>query len=163
MYRALGLLVVSALSMGNAHAAARDIDKLAWLEGCWARDGGEPGSGEHWSALAGGTLLGVGRTIKGGKTVDFEFMQLRHLDAPDGRLAFIALPAGQDRTVFPLLRISDTSATFEQPGHDFPQRVIYTRQGQTRLLARIEGSVDGTTRAVDFPMTRIACGNADRP
>lgn len=163
MYRTLGLLVVSALSMGSAHAAASDLQKLAWLEGCWARDGGEPGSGEQWTSLAGGTLLGVGRTVKGGKTVDFEFMQLRQLDPPDGRLAFIALPAGQDRTEFPLVRIDATQAVFEQPGHDFPQRVIYTRQGQTRLLARIEGTVDGSTRAVDFPMSRIACGTPAQP
>ena len=70
-------------------------------------------------------MLGMSRTVRRGETVEFEFMQLRHL--PDGTLAFIASPSGQAPTVFPLLRISDAEATFENPQHDFPQRVVYAR------------------------------------
>jgi len=148
------------ISTGAAAAtpAAPDLDPLAWLAGCWARDGAEAGNGEQWSVLAGGTMFGIGRTVKQGRTVGFEFMQLRRRD--DGGLTFIAWPGGQDRTEFASIRISADEARFEKPDNDFPQRVIYRRDGDTRLLARIEGAAGDAGRAVDFPMTRVTCGTA---
>ncbi|WP_262071332.1 DUF6265 family protein [Stenotrophomonas sp. Marseille-Q5258] len=155
----LGLLTAAGVSA--APPAASDLAPLAWLAGCWARDGADAGSGEQWSTPAGGTMFGIGRTVKGGRTVGFEFMQLRRQD--DGALAFIAWPGGQDRTAFRAIRISAEEARFENPDNDFPQRVIYHRDGDTRLLARIEGAADDPGRAVDFPMTRVACDTAPLP
>ncbi len=48
--------------------------------------------------LAGGTMLGVGRSVKGGRTVAHEFMQIR-TDA-QGPLVFVALPSGRQETTF---------------------------------------------------------------
>lgn len=139
----------------GAHADGAALSRLAWLAGCWKSETAEPGSGEHWMPLAGGTLLGVSRTVKEGKTVEFEFMQIRA--AADGTLAFIAQPSGQQTTVFPLLRISDTEAVFENPRHDFPQRVAYRREGETKLKARIEGLRNGALRVIEFRMSRVSC------
>ena len=105
--------------------------------------------------MAGGTLLGVSRTVKQGKTVEFEFMQIRAVE--NGQIAFIAMPSGQRSTVFPLLRLGETEAVFENPEHDFPQRVIYQLEGGTRLLARIEGVRRGALRVIEFPMNRVSC------
>jgi hypothetical protein len=44
--------------------------------------------------------------------------------------------------------------TFENPAHDFPQRVIYKLTAPDKLGARIEGMRNGNLRGVDFPMTR---------
>ncbi|WP_185821922.1 DUF6265 family protein [Xanthomonas sp. GW] len=126
---------------------------MAW--GCWKSDTAEPGSGEHWLPLAGGTLLGVSRTVKQGKTVEFEFMQIRAVES--GQLAFIAMPSGQKTVVFPLLRLGETEVVFENPQHDFPQRVIYQLEGETKLRARIEGMRKGALRVIEFPMNRVSC------
>ena len=75
----------------------------------------------------------------------------------DGRLAFIALPSGQNMATFPLSSLSETEAVFENPDHDFPQRVIYARDGDSRLVPRIEGVSKGKLRVVEFPMTRVDC------
>jgi hypothetical protein len=155
------LLALAALAMGSAPAAELEIAKLAWLAGCWARDGSEPGSEEHWMLLAGETMLGMSRTIRRGKAVEFEFMELRHL--ADGKLAFIAHPSGQRTTVFPALRITDSEAVFENPQHDFPQRVIYARDGESKLRARIEGVRNGAPRSIEFPMSRASCGSQVTP
>lgn len=100
-------------------------------------------------------MLGVSRTIGHGKTVAFEFMEIRHL--PDGRLAFVAHPSGQETAVFTALHVSDSEAVFENPAHDFPQRVPYTKDGESKLRARIEGTEDGTVHVVEFPMSRTSC------
>jgi hypothetical protein len=140
--------------MGSAAAAQPEIDRLAWLAGCWRGESAEPGSGEQWMPAAGGTMLGMSRTVTRGAT-EFEFMELRYL--PDGKLVFIAHPAGRQTTVFPLLRISDSEAVFENPEHDFPQRIAYAREGGSKLRARIDGVGNGALRVVEFLMTRVSC------
>ncbi|WMW81842.1 DUF6265 family protein [Undibacterium cyanobacteriorum] len=139
-------------------AMAQESNLLApvhWLAGCWSADGGEPGSGEHWMPAAGDTMIGVGRTIKNGKTVDYEFLQLKR--GADGKLAFVALPSGQKEASFSLLSAHPDEVIFENLEHDFPQRIIYRREGNDRLKARIEGMRNNKLRAIDFPMSRAEC------
>ncbi|WP_435003586.1 DUF6265 family protein [Xanthomonas arboricola] len=150
----IAVIIVLVAGTGTS-ARAADISQLAWLGGCWKSDTAEPGSGEHWLPLAGGTLLGVSRTVKQGKTVEFEFMQIRA--AESGQLAFIAMPSGRKTVVFPLLRLGETEVVFENPQHDFPQRVIYQLEGETKLRARIEGMRKGALRVIEFPMNRVSC------
>jgi hypothetical protein len=147
---ALTLLVVRA-----AGAAEPDLAKLSWLEGCWASDGAEPGSGERWMSVAGKGLLGISSTIRQGKTVESEHMEIGHL--PDGRFAFVAHPSSQPSATFLLLRISETEVAFENLEHDFPQRIVYAEDGESKLRARIEGAQGGTLRVIEFPMTRTSC------
>ncbi|WP_175597029.1 DUF6265 family protein [Peristeroidobacter soli] len=149
------LISLGALATGNAVSAERGVEALAWLAGCWQPEKGDAGSLEHWLPPAGGTMLGVSRTVKNGKTVEFEFMQLR--TNTEGKVVFIALPSGQQETTFVAATVDHDSATFENPGHDFPQKVIYRLQPDGRLVARIEGTRDGKVRGVDFPMKRVSC------
>lgn len=135
-------------------APASPFEPIAWLAGCWRADAGEPGSIEQWMPPAGGSMLGMGRTVRGGRTAEFEFMRIV---AEDGTLVFVAQPSGRPPTRFPAARVGAAEAVFEQPGHDFPQRVIYARDGADRLRARIEGTRGGQLRGIDFPMTRTPC------
>jgi hypothetical protein len=102
-------------------------------------------------------MLGVGRTVVGGKTVAYEFMQIREIEP--GQLAFIARPSGQAEATFSLARLGKDEVVFENLTHDFPQRVIYRRQGD-KLEARIEGTEDGKVKGIDFPMDRAACAGS---
>jgi len=73
---ALAVAVTTSLQT-TVRADADPAAALAWLAGCWASEGGEPGSGEQWMPPAGGTLLGTSRTVAKGRTVAHEFMQIR--------------------------------------------------------------------------------------
>ncbi|MFT7775569.1 DUF6265 family protein [Roseateles sp.] len=150
-------LIALLLSAGciAPQAQADALAPVAWLAGCWSPEGREAGSVEQWMTPAGGLMLGMARTLKNGRVVEFEFMQIRS-DA-DGRLSFVAQPQGRPPTTFPLLRHSETEAVFENPAHDFPQRVLYRREAADRLVARIEGNRNGKERGIDFPMQRSAC------
>lgn len=149
---ALGPMACAATSTS---AAADPVLKLAWLSGCWAAEGGEFGSGENWTAAAGGTLLGVGRTVRNGRTVETEFMTIS-LYTDDGKLAYSAVPSGQQPVTFVQTRLTATEVVFENLLHDFPQRVAYRLEGK-RLKARIEGPRDGENKVIEFPMTRVSC------
>ena len=98
------LLLVALMSFFAAPTQAQpehELQKLAWLAGCWAPDGAEPGSVEHWLPLAGDTLLGLSRTVKRGRTTGHEFMQIRRNAA--GRIEFIATVGEQKPVAFALV------------------------------------------------------------
>ncbi|AMO23609.1 DUF6265 family protein [Ramlibacter solisilvae] len=136
-------------------AVGQPVEKMAWLAGCWQGHFGEPGTVEQWLAPAGGTMLGMSRTIKQGKTAEYEFMHIRQL--PEGVLAFVPQPNGRPPTVFRLLRLGESDALFENPEHDFPQRIHYARPAESRLVASIEGMRNGTMRRVEFAFSRVSC------
>ena len=146
--------LILALAAGGA-SAADPVARLGWLQGCWQASGAEAGSGEQWMAAAGGTVLGMSRTVRKGVTTEYEFLQIREVEP--GKLAYIAMPSGRPPTTFTLLRESDTEFVFENLGHDFPQRIIYKRDGDKALNARIEGTVKGKAKGIDFPMKRVSC------
>jgi hypothetical protein len=105
-------------------------------------------------------MLGMSRTVRRGRMVTHEFMQIR--EAAGGGIEFHAQPAGRPPATFAAIRVSDTEVMFENPAHDFPQRVVYTADGPGKLLARIEGVQQGRERVVRFPMARVPCEGAGR-
>jgi hypothetical protein len=139
-----------------AQGAAPKLSDLAWLAGCWEMNNASRGLTitEMWMKPGGDAMIGIGRTVRSGKVVDFEF--LRIVQDANG-LAYISRPSGNTGdTTFRLLRGSANEIVFENPTHDFPQRIIYKLNGD-KLHARIEGTKDGKTRGVDFPYTRVKC------
>jgi hypothetical protein len=155
MHTTTRCLVTLLLTFTTTAASAASVADFEWLSGCWASDSGEAGSGEVWTRPAGGTLFGLSRTIKNGKTVAHEFMQIREVEP--GQLAFIARPSGQAEATFKLLRSTKNELVFENPTHDFPQRVIYRLESAQRLMGRVEGKSNGREQAFDYPMKRTRC------
>jgi hypothetical protein len=130
----------------------RDITIMAlgWLAGCWSLTRSDSVTEEQWMKPAGGTMLGMSRTVRGAKTTEFEFLQIRSVD---GKLSYVAKPSGQPEATFPAKTISASEAIFENPSHDFPQRIIY-RQTGAGVTARIEGTMNGKERGMDFAFER---------
>jgi len=159
-------IMAACVGMGYAHAASTvaskaapapdTVAKLAWLTGCWQVDGAEPGSGEQWSTAAGGTMLGMSRTVKGGKTTAFEFVQIR-LTVP-GQLAYIVQQSGKAPVEFNLLgRSKPNEYIFANLDNDFPSRIIYRHDSDRKVHASIVGTLKGKLTTIDFPMTRTSC------
>lgn len=116
------------------------LQSLAWLAGSWSNNDGETSIEEHWTRPVGGTMLGKNRTVSNGQTVFFEYLRIE--SAPDG-IVYLASPKGrQPPTSFKLTQIGAQHVTFENPQHDFPQRIMYRRQGDM-LHGRIEGRQNG--------------------
>lgn len=139
----------------QATAAEATVDQLGWLAGCWQGVGAEPGSREQWMAPAGGTMLGMSRTVRGGKTVTHEFMRIGA--TAQGRTAFFAQPAARAPATFEAIKSSATEVVFENLRDDFPQRVIYRLASPTQLNASIEGLRAGVNRSIEYPMDRVSC------
>jgi len=104
-----------------------------WMAGSWRAGIVE----EHWTAADGGMMVGMSKTAA--KKTAFEFLRIAEVD---GKLAYIAMPQGRPATVFPLKSSEASKIVFENLKHDFPQRIIYWRDGE-KLCARIEAGNQG--------------------
>ena len=148
---ALGLTLLVAAA---AAAPPGGIDRVAWLTGCWRMDAAGRVVEEQWMAPRGHAMLNMGRTVRGDSLADYELVVLRERGS---QLAYEAHPAGQPSAVFLSREVSDSSVVFENPEHDFPQRVGYLRVGADSLLAWIEGTRNGKSRRIEFPYRRASC------
>ncbi|MGH7445957.1 MAG: DUF6265 family protein [Longimicrobiales bacterium] len=155
----VSVIVLIAVAAAVLDAASRrerqpSIDALNWIVGCWTMQSPRGATiVEQWAEPARDTLAGTSRTVRGNATVASEVM---HIFARGDTLFFAALPTGQSYTEFRATSVSPTRATFENPAHDFPQRVSYSVAGDS-LHARIDGVSNGTRRSADFPMRRTTC------
>ena len=139
-------------------AAGDELSGLAFMAGCWAQDGRDPGSIEQWMAPAGGSMLGMSRVVSDGRTVAIEYLRIVR---EDDATWLIASPSGQPTARFRLVELRDGFAAFSNPDHDFPQTISYSRGADDRLLGRISGEEDGVAKSATFPMTRTDCVNGD--
>lgn len=131
------------------------IAQLSWLTGCWQSEGTTRVVREQWMPPAADLMLGMSRIVVRDRAVEFEFMQIRQLES--GEIVFTAKPSGQPEATFKLVKAETAEVIFENPQHDFPQRVIYRAEGTDTLTGRIEGKLRNEEKAVSFPMKRVRC------
>lgn len=137
------------LAAQNERLARATIAQMAWLSGTWSGEGGPVSFEERWTPAAGGAMLAVARTLKGDRMVAFEFLRIVERD---GGLVYIAQPNGRPPTEFRLTAITSDSATFENPAHDFPKMIQYSKRADGTLEARIS---DGGTKSQSFVFRRV--------
>lgn len=138
-----------------AHAQTRSIDDMQWLTGCWERAGSAGRTVEVWSSPADGALLGGSYFVTDSTIRELE--QLRLWYSGD-TLVYEAHPSSQSRTEFKAGSPGRDEMVFENPAHDFPQRITYRRAGADSLIARIEGDRAGRRQPVTFAFRRAECG-----
>src|SRR6476661_3877720 len=108
-------------------------EPLSWMAGSWESASNGVETEESWLAPKSGLMLGVSRTTKPGAAAAFEFLRIN--DTMDGPV-YYAQPGGKPATPFKLIKLEGQSVVFENAEHDFPQRIMYRREGDT-LHARI--------------------------
>lgn len=118
------------------------ISELAWLYGDWqTAPGGRARIEEHWTVPAGGTMIGMGRTVVGDKTAEFEFLRI---EQRGDDIYYVANPnANCPQTDFKLTRLAGQEVIFENPAHDYPKRVMYRKNSDGSMVASIDAG-EGT-------------------
>lgn len=111
-----------------------------WMAGTWMTQDGAKWTDEVWTDPRGGLMLGVSRSGFGAQLSSWEVIRIEQ--RRDGTMAFIAQPQGKAAIEFPMVLISEEAIEFANPGHDFPQRIRYSRQG--KLLVAEISLLDGS-------------------
>jgi hypothetical protein len=114
---------------------------MAWLSGVWlSRKSDGQWADEYWTLPRGGMMLGAGMAGRD-DTVQF-FEHMRIVTDREGRIAFFAMSNGGPAVVFPLVRHEPNLIVFENPKHDYPQRIVYqyARGSVFATISKLDGS-----------------------
>jgi len=116
------------------------VSDLAWMSGRWLTGENGRWTEEIWSGPRGGTLMGFSWSGQGAAIDAYEYIRVQ--SGEDDEIIYLAQPNGGAGVGFYLVRAEGMTATFENPTHDFPQRIRYVRTGDTMVatISRMDGS-----------------------
>jgi len=130
-----------------ATPARTRVADIAWIAGHWFEDTNGRYSEEAWTGPAGGSMLGMWRTVEGGRPQTVELLTLS--DDPDGLVLRLRhfdpqlVPQETAPLALRLAGVEGARATFEGQGATGPVRVVYHRTSATTLGVTLEA---GTTK-----------------
>jgi hypothetical protein len=150
----IAILCLSVIGLSvRAGAKTPHLSELAWLAGNWTGVEGEIEMEEFWQAPKGNSMLGLHRDVAKARTVSFEF--LRIVATPEG-ITYWGSLGGRPATPFRLVELKGKRVVFENPEHDFPQRIIYWLGDDGALHAKIEGKQDGKSSSMEWIWRRAS-------
>lgn len=146
-----GLLFLTACST----KPKTNLNPAEWLIGTWQCTSAEGISYETWAKASEQEYVGKSYMLAEKDTVVFE--NIRLVQEQDG---LFYIPAVTDQNKGLPIRFAGTTFSanvfvFENPEHDFPQRISYTKIGADSLVAEISGKKDGQELKQSFPMKRV--------
>ncbi|HUF02944.1 MAG TPA: DUF6265 family protein [Aridibacter sp.] len=147
------LLLLSLSAFPQDKPAKPTVKDLAWFSGCWQMERAPARTSyEQWTYPA-GIMIGMAYSMRDGKMVDHEFLRIIE---KDGDIFYVAIPYRQKETHFKLTSLEDGVAVFENPEHDFPQKITYTRRADG-INARVEGKSNGQVRGFELVYSPADC------
>ena len=131
------------------------LEKMNWLLGNWENEMPEGVLTETWTKENDSTFSGTTYFIINKKdTVHSEAIILKQLN---DELIYRPTVKGQnnDEPVdFKLSSESENSFSFENPKHDYPQKIVYKKVNETNLVATISGMQQGKQSTESYPMKK---------
>ena len=127
------------------------VASLDWMTGTWVQEiAGKERVAESWLGPGNGLMVAVNLTTWTSGRKGYEF--LRIADTPEG-FSYFASPGGKPPVEFKAKETGERRVVFENAAHDFPQRILYWRDGE-QLVARIEGTSKGKERSEEWRFSR---------
>lgn len=135
------LLTVAVQSFSQQNASPTlDISRLSWLEGYWIRTNtpqSNRSAHEQWKKSNPYEFEGYGITLQGQDTV---FLEMLKIIVKDEAVYYIVdTRENQEPVYFRFTEITESGFVCENPGHDFPKKIIYQLDG-TQLKAQVSGN-----------------------
>ena len=130
------------------------IIMASWLIGNWKGTSAEGICIEQWQFRNDTTYIGEGYFIRGRDTLSQESLRLVQMGE---RLWYVPTVKNQNHgkpVPFKLTMARPHELLFENPTHDFPQKIAYTLHGNDSLEAVISGTVNGKEKSERFSMQR---------
>jgi hypothetical protein len=139
------------------------IDDLAWLAGSWYGHIGDDPIDEHWSAPAGGVMIGMFRWLKQGRLYMYEFLAIE----PDGDGGLVlrlkhfheGLVAWEGKSLvraFPLVELGNRQATFRRGGAFRTNQFVYRQPVENKMIVVEEVRKGSDLATSEFNYTRGA-------
>jgi len=130
------------------------LEKAKWFLGNWENVSKASISREIWSQKNDSTLFGESFTTVEKDTVFYEKIDL--IERNDSLFYIVSVrDQNKEKPVsFYMTKSTDNQIVFENPKHDFPNKIEYNKVGNDSIFAKIYGTQNGKQTSIDFPMNR---------
>jgi hypothetical protein len=145
----------TATTAAESHKAYETLEKADWLIGNWQNTSKEGVATESWQKLNDSSYAGRSYFVIGKDTVSSETINLTQTG---DSLFYIPVVKGQNNDQPVKFRLTSSATdhlVFENPAHDFPQKISYRKISADSILAEISGKINGVESVQQFPMGRI--------
>ncbi len=158
------LIIFSVIACGNPTDAPKSEDKkpeytelikASWLIGTWKNDSMNVHATEIWSIRNDSSYEGKSYIQIGTDTVSTELISLEQRGKELFYIPIVKDQNNNEPVKFVLTSLTSKQLVFENPAHDFPQKISYTQIAADSLLAEISGLQNGKPASEYFPMKRI--------
>nr|WP_295930112.1 DUF6265 family protein [uncultured Dyadobacter sp.] len=149
------LLILSLAFCQESSFSEKDFEKLSPIEGTWLHKRTNGDIYEQWSRKNATEFVGTSYKLTGRDTMPLEKVSL-YLKGKE--IVYAPVAAGQNnekQVLFRLKSIDGSRFVFENPQHDFPQRIVYDFRSADSLYAHIEGNVNRKSKRINYPYRRI--------
>lgn len=136
-------------------ASMKQIEKAAWLIGDWGNAHNETKLTEIWKKENDKLFIGRSFNLRNNDTVSSEWIRL---EQQGDSVYYIPNVKNQNKgevVKFVMTTATDRELIFENPAHDFPQKITYQLVNKDSINAEISGGSNGEWIVEKFPMHRI--------
>lgn len=149
------LLLLAIVSCKNSETNEKEkIKKTNWLLGKWENKVDEGVLTENWKRLNDSTFQAESFFIKEKDTLHFESITLQQKGE---ELFYNSTVKGQNNdkpVTFNMTSETDKKSVFENPKHDYPQKITYSLINKDSLVAEISGIQLGKPSSEKFGMKK---------
>ena len=138
----------------NTITGFNELEKANWLIGEWQNNTPEGNATEAWEKKNDSTFAGKSYVVVGKDTVFSETLSIGQIGKELFYISTVKDQNNEQPIKFSLTSSTSKQLVFENPKHDFPQKISYTLITNDSLLAEISGMKDGKQNLQKFPMTR---------
>lgn len=152
-YSGLALLFLLTATCNTLSAQTNPLSDAKWLLGKWENQTQRGRMVEEWHKVNDSTFAGRSYMITAMDSIPLESILLRKEGT---ELYYIPTVKGQNNDQPVKFRLTSSAAksmVFENPSHDFPQKISYTLEERS-LMAEISGVMNGQQRSRKFPMRK---------
>jgi hypothetical protein len=149
-------IIVLVLTLASCQKP-KEVSNIAendWLLGKWENKSDEGNLFESWKKVNDSLFIGESYFIKGKDTLHFEKIQMKQKGEA---LFYIATVKGQNNDKPVTFKYNDTIQkllVFENPKHDFPQKIMYSQITKDSIVIQISGIQQGKPSSDRFSMKK---------
>lgn len=150
----LSLLIILSFASCQKSKEVSKIVAADWLLGNWENKSDDGDLLDTWTKVNDSIYDGESYFIKGKDTLHFEKIQMKQKGEA---LFYIATVKGQNNDKPVTFIHNDTiekQLVFENPKHDFPQKIVYSRITKDSIIIQISGIQQGKPSSERFSMKK---------
>ncbi len=148
----LFIVLMFGFLMACSSSKKETYDRLKFLVGTWGSTS-NISFYERWELLNDSTMRGLGFSINAGDTLFNEQLYIQRIGEKISYVAIVWEQNHAEPVLFLMVDAGRKKFIFENPEHDYPNRIIYEKTSDSSMHIRIESMKK--TKGKDFYMKKI--------